>query len=159
MKFQQMLESIEKAKRRNDALLEVCDSVFIYDDDEQLKTAKKSEYSEIEYLKFSCDKQALEQIDLAVYRLLRKCVVNLAKATGIYDFILCFDALNRNDFLKSERLKIYVDALDALPERLVVYAGIKDGEIVFYMEYIGHTPKPLMKIDFSKYPNYFIPLV
>ena len=118
--LKEMCESIEKAKRRNDALLEVCDSVFIYDDDEQLKNAKKSEYSEIEYLKFKHDKQSLKQIDLVIYRLLRKCVVNLAKATGIYDFILCFDALDRNNFLKSERLKIFVDALYTLPEILVV---------------------------------------
>lgn len=159
MKFQQILERIGKEQRQENALIEVCNSVFIYDDDKQLKYAKKSEYSEIEYLKFEHDKQSLKKIDLAVYNLLRKCVINAAKTTGIYDLILCFDALDRNYFIKSERLKIFVDALDALPERLVVYSGIKDGEIYFFMKYIGHSPKPLMKIDFSKYPNYFIPLV
>lgn len=155
----ELIEEIEKRQSRTGSLLEVCDSVFIYNDDKQLKSVKKSEYSEIEYLKFDYTKQSLEKIDLAVYNLLRKCVINTAKATGIYDLILCFDALDRNYFLKSKRLKIWVNALDVLPERLVVYSGIKDGEVYFFMEYIGHTPKPLMKIDVSKYPSYFIPLV
>lgn len=63
------------------------------------------------------------------------------------------DKIDKDKFLQSERLKIFIDALDTCPTELFVYMDYENGDIVFKMEYKGHTPKPLMKIEFA-YPDY-----
>ena len=138
---------------RFDCLRQVLGSVFIYDDEKQLP----EKYSKTEYLKYEHDKQSLEKIDLAVYNLLRR-VVDYVNSISGFDFIGRFDKIDKDKFLQSERLKIFIDALDTCPNELFVYMDFENGDIVFKMEYVGHTPKPLMKIEFD-YPNFELKLL
>ena len=156
----------EKARETHlthtESLNQVCDSVFIYTRDEDLRQiATQGEYSKTQPLRFhQYDTQSYEKIDLAVYNLLRQCVVNLAKATGFYDLLLCFDAMDYNHFVKSYKLQLYTDAIDWFPVKLFVYMEFENDTIVFKMQFTGgHSATPLMKIDFSQYPNYFVWLV
>lgn len=142
-------------KFRYDCLRQVLGSVFIYDNEKQLPEKK---YSKTEYLKFEHGdklKQSLEKIDLAVYNLLRRLIVYLEENNKRFDFINSFDNISPEKFLKSRRLQMFIDGLNTCPEELFVYPEYEkdSGVIVLKMQYIGHTAKPLMKIEFS-YPDY-----
>jgi hypothetical protein len=86
---------------------------------------------------------------------LRRLVVYLEENNKHFDFVSCFDSIDKKKFLKSKRLRIFIDALDTCPEELFVYPEYEkhSGVIVLKMQYVGHSAKPLMKIEFA-YPDY-----
>ena len=131
-------------------LINICDSVFVYQNEQEVQHLlenEKNRQTKVVFVKFSYEDY--KKVDDAIYELLRQCVVNLSKTTGLFCFIEQFDKIPKKKILSSPRFQNFIDGAldDTFPVRIFCYLRQENGEFLIKGEAKGHHARNLIKIE------------
>ena len=131
-------------------LINICDSVFVYENEQDVRYLlenEKNRQTKTIFIKFSY--KDYKKVDNAIYELLRQCVVNISKTTGLFCFIEQFDKIPKKKILSSPRFQDFIDGAltDTFPVRIFCYLRQENGEFLIKGEAKGHHARNFIKIE------------